>query len=83
MANLSEIIWSCEITWQTRQLYLQYHNIYGHHPTVQDSDFIASTHKVNNPLVTWFSRSRDKLKPLWLHYNSPYGYQTFKFIDLP
>ena len=53
MANLSEIIWSCEITWQTRQLYLQYHSIYGHHPTVQDSDLVASTHKVNDPLVTW------------------------------
>ena len=54
MADLSDIIWSCEITWQTRQLYLQYHNIYGHHPTVQDSGLVASTHRVNDPLVTWF-----------------------------
>ena len=61
------ITWSCEITWQNKPLFLQYHSAYGHQT--------YSTH-----CSSGFAQSRDKLKPLCLHYYSVYDQQDY---DLP
>ena len=38
--------------------------------------------KLFDPLVTGLARSRDRLKPLYLHYHSVYGHQTWQVGDL-
>ena len=37
-------------------------------------------------ITSWwhdFARLRDKLKPLYLHYHSAHGHQTWQYGDLP
>ena len=39
--------------------------------------------KSHSPLITVLTRSRNKLKPLYLHYYSAYGHQTWQDGDSP
>ena len=38
--------------------------------------------KSYDPLITCLTRSRDKLKPLYLHYHNVYSHQTWQDGDL-
>ena len=51
--------------------------------TTDNLPWWSPTHKVTWPLITWFWRSRNKPEPLYLHYHSAYGHQTWKSCDYP
>ena len=76
------IMWSCEITWQIKTLYLHCRSA-NRYQTWQDSDYPSEAPTHNAPfspmsgshplrhMTLWlrgYSRSRDKLKPLYLYY---------------
>ena len=74
------IMWSCEITWQTK-LYIY---VYGHQ-TWQDGNLSwwIPAYKVMTFWSRGLDRLRDQLKSLHLHYHSVYGHQTWQDGNLP
>ena len=81
------ITWSCEITWQTKLLYIHVvlqSYVTNDHQTWQGGDipWRAPTHKL---ISQWrgFVRSRDMLKTLRLCLHSSNGHQVWQGGDLP
>ena len=74
--------WSCEITWQTK-------NITTTVPLTSKLGRMVNYLDWNLPeshMTLWWrglAKSRDKLKPLYLHNHSVYDHQTCKDGDLP
>ena len=79
MEDLSEGKWNLAFQPQQKS-YLHYHNAYGHQ-TWQDGDlpWDAPISEISrDPLIMWSCESRDKLKPLSLHYQSSYSQRTLQ-----
>ena len=79
------VTWSCKITWKTKTIItplpqcLWPWNLAGWWLTIRDS--YSWSH-----VTLWscvLTRSHDKLKPFYLHYNNAYDHQTWLNCDLP
>ena len=75
------ITWFCD---KPKLLYLQYHRIYGHQ-LGRMMTYLKRLPPIKL-LDSWLcglARSRDKLKPFYLHYYSAHGQQTWQGCDIP
>ena len=80
----SLVTWSCEITWQTKTIISPIQQCLW--PPILAGWWDIEGLLPWSHMTLWLrvpTRSLDKLKPLYLHYCSVYGYQVWRNGDFP